>query len=396
MPCSRRLLVRLFVLLTMAGALPVLAQSEAKAQGRSGEETVLIGDLTTVERIGEPALSYQRGRDLAADYIAMAGGVMGNKRIEIVSIDPGGDPSAAARAAEDLRKRGAVLFLGGLLSDTTLAVARAVGDIPVLAADARLPAAVVSDVPNLYQIGPSAEVLGRVLAAQAAETPAVRWGVVARDDYFGRALAHAFWNALRARRPEIELAVEKYVPTLSGDVAPALAAVANSEAEGLLVGLRDGDLVAFVRSARGTGILDRLTVAVPHMGSPEILGALGADLPDGWLTTGYVCCTTGGQPHRAFAEAYQKADPQGRTPTLGALYGYVAMTTAATAIDSAWSEKPARIAEALADLTLSTPLGEMRFAPDTHQANLPLWSGRTGGGQFLDARPVDPLGLGRP
>ncbi|MQX34892.1 ABC transporter substrate-binding protein [Roseospira navarrensis] len=366
------------------------------ARAQTPDQTILIGDLTTVGRIGDPADTYRLGRDLAAGFIDMAGGVMGSRKLEIVSIDPEGDPQAAARAVEELKKQGVALFIGGLLADVTLAVARAAGDTPVLAADARLPAALVRDVPNLYQIGPSAEALGRALAAQAATTGVTRWGVVARDDYFGRAVTHAFWNDLSAAQPGLELAMEQYVPTLSGAVGPALDAVANTRPEGLLVALRDGDLVAFVQGAAGAGVLDGVQVAVPHMGSPEILGALGGARPNGWITTGYLCCETGGQPHRAFADAYQQADPRGRSPTLGALYGYVAMTTAATALDTAWSVKPDQLAEALADLTLSSPVGEMRFAPETHQSSMVMWSGWIRDGRFTDARPVDPAALSRP
>jgi branched-chain amino acid transport system substrate-binding protein len=254
----------------------------------------------------------------------------------------------------------------------------------------------VREHPNLFQIGPSAEALGRALAAEAAQEPAVRWGVVARDDYFGRAVAHAFWDELRAVRPDIDLAMEAYVPTLSAEVAPALNAVSAGRPDGLLVALRDGDLVAFVRAAAGTGVLDGVTVAVPHMGSPDILGALGAALPNGWITTGYLCCTTGGQPHRAFADAFREADPRGRTPTLGALYGYVAMTTAATALDTAWSVKPDRLARALMEATLSTPIGPMRFDPTTHQASLTMWAGRIQDGAMVHAHPIDPAALSRP
>lgn len=392
MPTFRRRVPVLFA--TALVLVLVLVAGPARAQ--SADRTVVIGDVTTVERIGDPAVTYQMGRDLAAGFIDMAGGVMGTRRLRVVASDPAGDPDAAVRAVQEFKKQGAALFIGGLVADVTLAVARAAGDTPVLAVDARLPAAVLRDVPNLFQIGPSAEALGRALASEAARDPAIRWGVVARDDYFGRGVTHAFWNALRTARPDLELAMEAYVPTLSGDVTPALEAVANGRPQGLLLGLRDGDLVAFVRAAAGTGLLDGVTVAVPHMGSSEILGALGDAVPDGWITTGYLCCEAGGQPNRAFAEAFRGADPHQRTPTSGALYGYVAMTTAATALDSAWSVKPDRLARALLETRLSTPIGPMRFDPETRQSSLMMWVGRIKDGQLTDTRSVDPAALSRP
>ncbi|MBB4285377.1 ABC transporter substrate-binding protein [Roseospira goensis] len=382
-------------LLSAAVMATVLAAGGAAGAQTAGDR-VLIGDVTTVTRIGDPARTYQTGRDLAAGFIAMAGGVMGSKPVEIVAIDPGGDPDAAARAVADLKDQGAALFIGGLVADTTLAAARAAGDTPFLAVDARLPAALVRDLPNLYQIGPSAEALGRALAAEAAQQGAVRWGVVALDDYFGRALAHAFWNELRAVRPEVELAMEHYVAPLSAEVDGALDALTARQPEALLVGLRDGDLLAFVRAAAAAGLLDGRPVMAPQVGTPEILAALGADLPDDWVVTGYPCCEVGGQPHRAFAEAYRAEAPVGSTPTLGALYGYTAVTAAATAIDTAWSVAPGTLADTLDGLELSTPVGPMRFAPGTHQASLPLWVGRTSGGRFVAAQAVDPAALSQP
>jgi branched-chain amino acid transport system substrate-binding protein len=321
---------------------------------------------------------------------------MGSRPLEIVTVDPEGDPAAAAAAVEDLRRRGAALFIGGMVADVTLAAARAAGDTPFLAVDARLPAALVADVPNLYQVGPSAEVLGRALAAAAAETGAARWAVVAQDDYFGRALAHAFWAELAAVRPDVALAVEHYVPTLSGEVGPALDAVADSAPDGLLLGLRAGDLVAFVRTGAEAGAFQGLAVVAPQLGTPDLLGALGGALPDGWVTTGYPCCEAGGQPHRAFAEAYRAADAKARTPTMGALLGYTAMTAVASTLDTAWSLKPARLSETLDALTLSSPVGPMRFAAGTHQASLPLWIGRIQDGRFAPARRLDPAALSRP
>lgn len=383
---------RTVAFLCFAGLAGLLVRPDALAQDAGADPGVVIGDTTTIDLIGDPATAYGRGRDLVAGYIGMAGGVMGSKPVRIVAQDSGGTADGATRAIASLREQGAVLFMGGLVADATLAAARAAAPAPFVAVDARLPSAMVANEPNLFQIGPSAEALGRALAAEAARTGATRWGVVAQDDYFGRALAHAFWSALRAERPDIELALESYVPTLSGSVASAVEQVAAARPEGLLLGLRDVDLVAFARAARGNA-LDGAVVMAPHVGTPEILGALGAEITEGWVTTGAPCCEVGGQPHRAFAEAYRAADPDGATPTASALYGYVAMTALATALDEAWSVKPDRLTAALTGLSLSTPIGPMRFDPDTRQSSLPFWVGRISGGRFVDARPVDPAVL---
>ncbi len=363
---------------------------------RAGEsDVILIGDVTTVARIGAPALSYQHGRDVAAGFIDMSGGVMGNKRLEIVSVDPNGDPEAARRAVVDLKRRGARLFIGGLLSDVTLAAARAAGDLPFLAIDARLPEAVVREQPNLYQLGPSAEALGRVLAEAVAREPAVRWGVVGQEDFFGRAVAHAFWTRLAGLRPEVELVGEAYVPTLSGDVDAAIASLAEARPDGLLVALGAGDLVAFARRAEEAGLLADRVVAVPQAGSPEMLAALrGATDQGAWFVTGYPCCEVGGQPHRAFADAYRDgpagAPPAGDTPTLAALYGYTAVTSLAAVLDRAWSAQPDKVAAELARARLSSPVGDVTFSPRTHQSSLPIWVGRLDRGRFVEWQAVNP------
>ncbi|MBB4266917.1 ABC transporter substrate-binding protein [Roseospira visakhapatnamensis] len=377
-----------------------LAGPLTRAHAQDSSARVLVGDITTTGRIGEPALSYQRGRDLALGFISMAGGVMGHRPIEVVSIDPQGDPAAAARAVEDLKDQGAVLFMGGMVADVTLAAARAAGDTPFLAVDARLPSAMVEQQPNLFQLGPSAEALGRALASEVAASPATHWGVVAQDDYFGRALAHAFWNALTRARPDITLAMEHYVPTLSGDVGPALDAMRAGQPHGLLVGLRDGDLVAFVEGATAQGLLGSLVVAAPQMGSADLMAALRGRVPQGWVTTGYPCCAFGGQPHRSFVRSYERSYPQAGMPTLGALYGYTAMTTLATALERAWSDDPGDIAEELRRMTMTTPVATIRFDGATRQSSLPLWVGGLaadgrGEGSFTDGRRLNPVTLTR-
>gem|GEM_PF-2765395 len=385
----------------LAGPLAVLAPGLSGGGGAAhaqDEAHVLIGDITTTARIGEPALSYARGRDLALGFISMAGGVMGHREVEVVAIDPQGDPRAAAQAVEDLKRRGAVLFMGGLVADVTLAAARAADDVPFLAVDARLPAAVVDQQPNLFQLGPSAEALGYALAAEVADHGADAWAVIGQDDYFGRGFAHAFWNALAARRPGLALTAEAYVPTLSGDVGQALEAIRSSRPQGVLLGLRDGDLVAFVRQAADEGLLDGLVVAVPQMGSAELLAALRGRIPPGWVTTGYPCCGFGGQPHRSFVDSYEQTNPNAGMPTLGALYGYVAMTTLATAVERAWSVKPERLAEELTGRPMASPVGEIRFDRNRRQSTLPIWLGTlanegAGNGSFPRGRRLNPLAL---
>ncbi len=382
-------------------ALVPLGLIGAGAPARAQDDTrILIGDITTTDRIGEPALSYRRGWALALRYISLAGGVMGHRPIEVVPIDPQGDPDAAARAVEDLKDQGAVLFMGGMVANVTLAAARAAGDTPFLAVDARLPAAMVERQPNLFQLGPSAEALGRALAAEVAGGPATHWGVVAQDDYFGRALAHAFWNALTSARADITLAMEHYVSPLSGDIGPALDAVRAGQPHGLVVGLRDGDLVAFVDGAAAEGLLGGLVVVAPQMGSADLMAALRGRVPQGWVTTGYPCCAFGGQPHRSFVEGYERENPEAGMPTLGALYGYTAMTTLATALERAWSIKPVDITEELRRMSMMTPVGEIRFDGATRQSSLPVWVGGLasdgqGEGQFTQSRRLNPVTLTR-
>lgn len=372
--------------LALAGGL--LASAAGWAQPVD-QDTILIGDVTTIARIGEPALSYQHGRDVAAGFIGLSGGVIGNKRIEIVAIDAGGDPAAAEAAVRDLKAQGAALFVGGLLSDVTLAAARAAGDTPFLAVDARLPSAVARDLPNLLQVGPSAETLGDALAQAAAETDALRWGVVGQDDYFGRAVAHAFWSRLRSLRPEVTLVGDRYVATLSGAVNEAVSTLSDASPDGLLVALRAGDLVAFAQRASEAGLLAGRVVAVPQAGSPELLGALGSLTDQGqWIVTGYPCCEVGGQPHRAFAEAYRNGPagppPGTATPTLSALYGYTAVTSLASALDRAWSAQPDKVMGELLRARLSSPVGDISFSAQTRQSSLPVWIGRVDQGRFVD------------
>jgi len=395
LPSVRAVIVWLAIcLIAMTLGFP----ESSRAQDRDGR--ILVGDITSTSRIGEPALSYQRGRDLALGYVSKAGGVMGHRSIEVVSIDPRGDAKAAVRAVEELKKQGVALFMGGMVADVTLAAARAAGDIPFLAIDARLPAALVARQPNLFQMGPSAEALGRALAARAAETAVSRWAVIAQDDYFGRALAHAFWNTLTRARSDITLAMETYVPALSGDVGPALDALRASQPHGLLVGLRDGDLIAFVDGATQQGLLGGLTVAAPQMGSADLLAALRGRVPQGWITTGYPCCGFGGHPHRVFVEGYERANPQAGIPTLGALYGYSAMTTLATALERVWSADADDITRELTRMTIVSPVGDIRFDATTRQSSLPFWVGTLasdgrGEGRFMDTQRVNPIPLSR-
>src|SRR3712207_8109251 len=109
------------VALGLALALGGLALgSPAQAQ----QPPIKLGELNSYARWAAFTVPYRNGWQLALDEINAKGGVLGGRKIEIVSRDDGSTTGDATRVAEELVTREGVSFLfGSFLSNVGVAMA---------------------------------------------------------------------------------------------------------------------------------------------------------------------------------------------------------------------------------------------------------------------------------
>jgi branched-chain amino acid transport system substrate-binding protein len=111
-------------------------------------------------------------------------------------------------------------------------------------------------------------------------------------------------------------------------------------------------------------------------GWPEYLDPLKDEAPEGWYVTGYPWYGIESPEHRKFLAAYQKRWKD--YPRAGSVVGYATVMTAAAAIRKAGSLDSEKLVEAMKDLRVDTPFGQVVFRALDHQSTLGAYVGRTG------------------
>lgn len=354
-------------------ALPLLARSP-----RAAADPIVVGDLNSYSALPAFTRPYRKGWKLALAEINDAGGVLG-RPIEVISRDDGGEPGAAVTAANELiRRHGASLLMGTLLSNVGLAVSDTAaqrGSL-FLAAEPLTDALAWSQAtPYTFRLRPGTYVQAAMLAERAAELDATRWAVVAPNYEYGQSAVTAFKELLRARRPDVEFVAEQWPPLFGIDAGAVTQAVAAAEPEAIFNVTFSTDLVKFAREGQLRGLFDGRAVVSMLTGEPEWMQPLGAELPEGWIVTGYPWDTLDTEAHARFRDAYRARFDE--HPYMGSVVGYTALHTLAAAIGQAGEPGADAVAEQMRGLSVDSPFGGIRFRTVDQQSTMGTFVGTT-------------------
>ena len=361
----------------------------------ASSEPVKIGDLDSYAAVPAFTIPYRNGWQLAQDEINKAGGVLGGRKLEVISKDDQGRPETAAQAADQLfGPENVVAVMGTLLTQTAQAVAEVAANRgkPFLAAQAISDSLTGSRGNKMtFRLRPSAAMQTAMLAEQAAKLPAKRWVILAPEYEQGQSLAADFKERLKALKPEVTFVAELTPPLGRLEEDSIIEAIDKTRPDALFNATFGGDLIRLVRQGKAKGLFPKLMVVSPLTGEPDYLEVMAEDAPEGWLVTGYPWYDIKTPEHRKFVEAYGAA--YGEDPRLASLLGYDAMKALAAALEKAGSTDPAKLSAALETVTVATPTGPISFRPADHQASLGAWVGKTkiedGGGVMTDWRYID-------
>jgi branched-chain amino acid transport system substrate-binding protein len=341
-------------------------------------EPVKIGEINSYTAIPAFTIPYRNGWQLAVEEINKAGGVMGGRKLEVLSRDDGGRPGEAVTAANDLIGQGAVMVTGTLLSHVALAVSDLAKQKKlVFLATEPMSDALVWSQGNRYtfRLRTSAHMHCAMLAEQAAKLPARRWATVGPNYEFGQSFTADFKKLLKARRPDVQFVAELWQPLGKLDAAATVQALEQAKPEAIFNTSFAGDLAKLVREGKAQGLFKGRAVISALTGEPEYLDVLADEAPEGWIVTGYPWDDIKTPEHRKFVDAYMAA--YGEDPRMGALIGYDAMKAIAAALDKANSTDSAKLAAAFEGLTFATPAGPVTFRAVDHQATMGTWIGKT-------------------
>jgi len=339
---------------------------------------IVIGEISSYSTVPAFTVPYRNGWQLAVEQINAAGGLLGGRKLEVISRDDGGKPDDATRHAQELiSSQKADLLAGTFLSNVGLAVSDiALRNKVLFVAAEPLTDALVWDKGNRYtfRLRPSTYMQAAMLAEEAAKLPAKTWATVAPNYEYGQSAVANFKELLKARRPDVEFVAEQWPALGKLDAGATIQALAAAKPEAIFNVTFGADLTKFVREGNLRGLFEGRAVVSMLTGEPEYLDPLKDETPKGWIVTGYPWDQIKGASHQRFVQAYEKR--YGEPPRLGSVVGYTTFVAIADAIRKAGSTDTEKLIGTLRGLKVDTVFGPVTFRALDQQSTLGAFVGR--------------------
>ena len=325
---------------------------------------------------GKPCLD---AAELAAAEINAKGGLLGRK-IQIIARDDKTKADEGLREAKDLVLSKEVDYLMGTISTAAaLAISGFAKEKKKLFIVASAQSESLTSAKGhryVFRINTNNCAYYRSLARRAAELPYTKYYMIGPDYEYGHSSNTGFWTELKKLKPNVELVKQAYTPLGTPDFKSYISAILASGAEACYGSLWGGDVIAFTKQAKAVGLFEKVKYVSPDPGSIEVQLPLGKDTAEGVLTGNiYPFWSFKTKKSQDFVNRIK--EKTGIYPSLGAAGGYVIVTSIAQAITKAKSANTEKVIDALEEITLDTPMGNMTIRKIDHQSMWPFWTGFT-------------------
>jgi len=361
------------VILALIGlaALLVPGQSIAQQPIKVGYPMILSGPGAL---FGEPAL---KGAQMFVEEINAKGGVLGRK-IELIPRDTKGNADEAVRVSRELILKDNVDFLVGTLTSaegpavSTIAKENKIVFIAPIPKTDQLTAP-ANLHPYVFRTASNTTIEGRTAAEIMAKWPVKKIATIAPDYAYGQDVAKAFVEHIKKLKPDVEIVDQQWPKLGEADYTPFINAQMGKKPEAVFSALWGGHFLTFAKQAKPLKYFDNVNynfIAAGEGASIESTRTMGADYPVGIWGNAYDAFNWEGAPpaHKDYiarVAAYTKQDPPSSWPVTG----YVAMQMLTEAIKKANSVESDKVAKALLDLSIDTPIGKQTINGKDHQAN---------------------------
>jgi branched-chain amino acid transport system substrate-binding protein len=320
---------------------------------------------------------YQGAR-LATEEINEAGGVLGAS-LELRVADTRGALTSVSEARRFIEQERVTVLLGVVSSAALLAVTDVARESRIV-----LMATIASTVrattdkfhPYFFRSGTSNAQESLSAARVAAALPHRRWYVIAPDYEYGYNAWTIFKGQLARLRPDLEVVGEAWPEFLEHDYGAYIQSILRAQPDAVYNLLYGGDLVAFTRQARGTGLFERVAFLNATGGDVGVLEELGGEMPEGLLCGArYYFQHPDTDANRRFVTRYR--DRFGSWPTPWAEMSYNGVRFVADGLARAGTRESDGLVRALEGKTLDLPRGAVTLRREDHQAILDMVWGRT-------------------
>jgi branched-chain amino acid transport system substrate-binding protein len=342
------------------------------------QDTIKVGEINSYSGMPGFTQPYKKAWELALEEINKAGGVLG-KKLEVIARDDGGKPGDAVKIAEEMVVKDKVVMIGGtFLSHIGLAVTDFAAQQKVffLAAEP-LADQIVWEKGNRYtfRLRASTNSQALMLVEEAKKSKAKKWATIAPNYAYGQDAVKSFIANLKKVRPDVEVVVQQWPALGRIDAGAEVQALLKAAPEAIYNVTFGGDLAKFIKEGNARGLFKDRTVVSLLTGEPEYADPLGADMPEGWIVTGYPWAKIKTPEHDAFVKAYQAK--YNDYPRLGSIVGYTWMYAAAGILQKAGKTDTESLIKAARGIQLKSPMGPYHVRALDPQSTLGAYVGLT-------------------
>ncbi len=373
-------MLRLY-LLAVLSALALFGAPQASAQKtiKVGFPMILSGPGAL---FGEPAL---KGAQMYVEEVNAAGGVLG-KRLELIPRDTKGNADEAVRVSRELILKDNVDFLVGTLTSAEGPAVSTIAKDNKIVFIAPIPktdqlTAPANLHPYVFRTASNTTIEGRTAAEIVAKWGLKRIATISPDYAYGQDVTKAFVEHLKKIKPDVEIVDQQWPKLGEADYTPFINAQMGKKPDAVFSSLWGGHFLTFAKQAKPLGYFDAVKynfIGAGEAASIESARTMGAEYPVGiWGNTYDVNdWPNGPAAHKDYIQRL-KAYTKEENPSSWPITGYVAMQVLAEGIKKAGSTDSDKVAKALLDLTVDTPIGKQTLRAKDHQANRGQFWGKT-------------------
>ncbi len=367
--------------LAVLSALALFGAPQASAQKtiKVGFPMILSGPGAL---FGEPAL---KGAQMYVEEVNAAGAVLG-KRLELILRDTKGNADEAVRVSRELILKDNVDFLVGTLTSAEGPAVSTIAKDNKIVFIAPIPktdqlTAPANLHPYVFRTASNTTIEGRTAAEIVAKWGLKRIATISPDYAYGQDVTKAFVEHLKKIKPDAEIVDQQWPKLGEADYTPFINAQMGKKPDAVFSSLWGGHFLTFAKQAKPLGYFDAVKynfIGAGEAASIESARTMGAEYPVGiWGNTYDVNdWPNGPAAHKDYIQRL-KAYSKEENPSSWPITGYVAMQVLAEGIKKAGSTDSDKVAKALLDLTVDTPIGKQTLRAKDHQANRGQFWGKT-------------------
>ena len=359
------------LLLAAVLAWPLGADAQSGKPIKIGFPMILSGPGAL---FGEPAL---KGAQMYVEEVNAKGGVLGRK-LELVPRDTKGDANEAVRVSRELILKENVDFLVGTLTSAegpAVSVVAKENKIVFIAPIPKTDQLTAPDKlhPYVFRVAANTTMEGRSAAEIVAKWPVTKIATISFDYAYGQDVTKSFVEHLKKLKPSVQIVDQQWPKLGEQDYNPFINAQMAKKPDAVFTSLWGGHFVTFVKQAKPLKYFDAVkhqVLAAGEAGAIETAKAMGDDYPVGIWANAYDAFNwDAGPPQHKEYIARLRAYTKEEHPSSWPITGYIGLQMLTAAITKAGSTDSDKVAKAMFEIAVDTPIGKQTFRSKDHQAN---------------------------